>query len=47
MYILVAIDYVTKWVEIKAFKTNTMVIAKFIYEVILTKFGCPLALVNY
>jgi hypothetical protein len=45
-YILVAIDYATKWVEAKAFKTNiAVVIARFLYEYILTKFGCPLTIV--
>ncbi len=43
---MVAIDYATKWVEAKAFKTNiVVVIAKFLYEYILTKFGCPLTIV--
>ncbi len=46
-YIIVAIDYVVKWVEAKALKTNTMaVIAIFLYECILTKFGCPLIIVT-
>jgi hypothetical protein len=41
-YILVAIDYVTKWVEVRALKTNIApVITIFLYECILTKFGCP------
>jgi hypothetical protein len=40
-YILVAIDYVIKWVETKAFRTNiVVVISIFMYEYILTKFGC-------
>jgi hypothetical protein len=44
-YILAVIDHATKWVETKAFSTNTtIVIAKFLYEYILTKFGCPLTI---
>ncbi len=45
-YILVTIDYATKWVEAKAFKTNTIVVTnRFLYEYILTRFGCPLTIV--
>ncbi len=42
-YILMAIDYVTKKVETKAFQTNIVVVTfKFMYEYILILFGCPL-----
>jgi hypothetical protein len=45
-YILVAIDYVTKWVEARALRTNTtIVMAKILFECILTRFGCPLTII--
>ncbi len=45
-YILVVTNYVTKWVKAKAFKTNTIVVsAKFLYEYILTRCGCPLTII--
>ena len=46
-YILVATDYVTKWVEARALQTNSALqTAQFLYESILTRFGCPLHLVT-
>jgi hypothetical protein len=45
-YILITIDYVTKWVEAKALRTIiAIVIAIFLYECIVTKFRCPLTIV--
>jgi hypothetical protein len=46
-YILVVIDYVMKWVEAKALRTNVVaIVSQFIYKIILIGFGCPLTLVN-
>jgi hypothetical protein len=45
-YILIAINYTTKWVEIRALKTNIATITiKIIYECILTRFGRPLTII--
>ncbi len=39
-------DFATKWVEAKALQTNiTNVTVKFLYDHILTQFGCPLTIV--
>jgi hypothetical protein len=47
-YILVAIDYATKWVKARTLCTNTIVvITKFLCDHILTKFGCPIIIVTY
>jgi len=46
-YIFVTIDYATKWVEARALKTNTTTLTSiFLYECILTRFGCPLTIVT-
>ena len=46
-YIIIAIDYVTKWEEAESVHSCTKEVAtKFIYEYIITRFGCPLTLVN-
>jgi len=45
-YIFIAIDYATKWVEARALRINiAIIITKFLYECILTKFGCPLTVI--
>ncbi len=45
-YILVATNYATKWVEAQKLCTNILaIIANFLYEHILTRFGCPLTIV--
>jgi len=46
-YILVVTNYATKWVEARTLRINiVIVIAKFLYEYILTKFGCPLTIIT-
>jgi hypothetical protein len=46
-YVLVAIYYATQWVETRTLKINTTIVTtKFLYECILTKFGCPLTIVT-
>jgi hypothetical protein len=46
-YILIVINYVTKWVEAKTLKTNIVVVTViFMYEYILTRFNCPLTIVT-
>ena len=47
-YILVAANYCTKWVEAKALRDNTALsTAKFLYECIWCRYGCPIELVSY
>ena len=46
-YILIATDYATKWAEAIATKTDdAATVAKFLWENIITKYGCPLELVS-
>ena len=46
-YIITAVKYVTKWVEAEPVDTCSSEIAfKFIYENIITRFGCPLTLIS-
>ena len=46
-YILVAVDYVSKWVEATASPTNDAnVVLKFLKKQILTRFGTPRAIIS-
>ena len=46
-YIITAVEYVTKWAEVELVDTcSSEVAAKFIYENIITRFRCPLTLIN-
>ena len=41
LYILVAIDYVSKWVEAIPCRTNDNKVVKFLKENILSRYGTP------
>ena len=46
-YILVAVDYVSKWVDAVALPSNdAKVVVKFIREHIFTRFGTPWAMIS-
>ena len=46
-YILVATDYATKWVEAVACSDcTTLTIARFLYENIFSRYGCPLEIIT-
>ena len=46
-YIINVAEYVTKWVEVEPVDTcSSEIAAKFIYENIITRFGCPLTLIS-
>ncbi|XP_024521221.1 uncharacterized protein LOC112342879 [Selaginella moellendorffii] len=45
-YILVCMDYVTKWAEAEALTEDTAKVATFLYKNIIMRFGCPLELVS-
>ena len=46
-YIIVATDYCTKWVEAEALRDNTVAsTAKFVYEYLWCRYGCPIELVS-
>ncbi|KAM2349620.1 hypothetical protein ACFX1X_013104 [Malus domestica] len=47
LYILLAVDYVSKWVEAKATKTNdSKVVSDFIKSNIFARFGIPRAIIS-
>jgi transposase InsO family protein len=46
-YIIVAIEYLTKWVEAKVVKVNdAKTTTTFLYENVITRFGCPNILIS-
>ena len=46
-YILVVVDYVSKWVEAEATRTNDhKVVIKFLKSHIFSRFGCPRAIIS-
>ena len=46
-FILVAIDYISKWVEVVPTKTNdNQVVIKFLRENIISRFGAPRAIIS-
>ena len=46
-YILVAVDYVSKWVEVVALSSNdAKVVEKFLRKNIFTQFGTPRAIIS-
>jgi len=45
-FILVAVDYVSKWVEARPIKTNdNKLVVKFLKEYIFSRFGTPRAII--
>ena len=46
-YIIVATDYFTKWMEARATrKADARSTAKFLYEQVISRYGCPLELIS-
>ena len=47
LYILVAVDYVSKWVEAAAYPTNdAKVVMRFLHKHVFTRFGTPRAIIS-
>ena len=47
LYILVVVDYVSKWVEVVACKTNDhRVVVQFLKDTIFARFGTPQAIIS-
>ena len=47
LYILLAVDYVSKWVEVKALPTNdAKVVLSFLHKQILTRFRMPQVIIS-
>ena len=47
LYILLAVDYVSKWVEAKATRTNdSKVVSDFVKTNIFARFGTPKAIIS-
>jgi hypothetical protein len=46
-YVFIAINYAIKWVDARALRTNIVTLTTiFLYECILTMFGCPLTIIT-
>ncbi len=46
-YILVVVDYVSKWVEVEAYPTNdAKVVMGFLHKHVFTRFGTPRAIIS-
>ena len=45
-YILLAVDYVSKWVEVIPCKTNDNKLVKFLKENVFSRFGTPRAIIS-
>lgn len=47
LYIITTIEYMTRWVEAQLVKDGSITKAmKFLFEYVLTKFGCPKILMS-